>query len=204
MGRLDLSVEGVEGGSVHDVDIEPAVVVVIEQRDAGADGFQDVILLRSAHLVLPGGEAGLLRDVLKDDGAGLHKAAGSDGAILRIENRRKHARGGGAALLRRLLARCVPAIKRRLRWSRVLGGCRNGAEGKTDAKKTGSKARSRQRARLLNQRMTSEAGSVPITNFRGFLTLCLPPNAGRRPPSEDGWNRARNPRVLRKPSPMET
>jgi hypothetical protein len=32
----------------------------------------------------PAGEAGLLRDVLKDDGAGANKAAGGDGALLLV------------------------------------------------------------------------------------------------------------------------
>ncbi len=38
---------GFEGGAVDEVDVEPAVVVVVEQSDAGADGFEDGALGRA-------------------------------------------------------------------------------------------------------------------------------------------------------------
>ena len=80
------AVFGGEGGAADKVDVEPAVVVVVEEGDAGADGFEDDVFLGGAHFVLPGGEAGLVGDVHKDDGAGLDEAAGGDGAVLAIED----------------------------------------------------------------------------------------------------------------------
>jgi hypothetical protein len=41
VGRFGLSV-GVVGRAVDDVDVEPAVVVVVKKADAGADGLQNV------------------------------------------------------------------------------------------------------------------------------------------------------------------
>ena len=38
--------EGGGGGSVDEVDVEPAVVVVVEEGYAGADGFDDVLFVR--------------------------------------------------------------------------------------------------------------------------------------------------------------
>ena len=72
--------------SVDEVDVEPSVVVEIEQRDAGADAFKDVGLLRRAHLMVPGSEPGFLCDVFKDDRATLDEAAGGHGPVLVVEN----------------------------------------------------------------------------------------------------------------------
>ncbi len=58
--RCLFAVERIEGGAVDDVNIEPAVVVVIDQAHAGAIGFNDVLLLRRSHLVGPLGEPGFL------------------------------------------------------------------------------------------------------------------------------------------------
>ena len=66
VGRGFLAVEGVEGGAVDEVDVGPAVVVVVDDADAGAVGLHDEVLLRGAHLVDPAGEAGLFGDVLED------------------------------------------------------------------------------------------------------------------------------------------
>ena len=49
--RLFLAVERIEGGTVDQVDVEPAVVVVVEQANAGAVGFDDEVFLGHAHLV---------------------------------------------------------------------------------------------------------------------------------------------------------
>ena len=77
---------GFEGGTVDEVNVEPAVVVVVDEAHAGAIGFDDEMLFGSAHGVLPGGEAGFFCDVLEDDGAGFDEAAGGDGAVLLIED----------------------------------------------------------------------------------------------------------------------
>ena len=82
MRRLGFAVQRVECRTIHKVDVEPAVVVVVKKADAGSDRFQDKILLRRAHLVLPHSQAGFFRDVLKDDRAILDEAARGDGALL--------------------------------------------------------------------------------------------------------------------------
>jgi hypothetical protein len=48
---------GVVCGTVDQVDVEPAVVVVVNEADAGAIGFQDVLLVGRSHDVKPFGEA---------------------------------------------------------------------------------------------------------------------------------------------------
>ena len=78
-GGVALPVEGVHRGAVDDIDVEPAVVVVVDEAHAGALGLDDVILCGRAHFVGPVGQAGFLRVVHEDDGAGLHEAAGGDG-----------------------------------------------------------------------------------------------------------------------------
>ena len=85
--RLFLAVERVEGRAVDEVDIEPAVVVVVDQANAGAVGLDDEVLLRGAHLVDPAGEPGLFGDVLKDHRAGVDEAARGDGPFLLVVDR---------------------------------------------------------------------------------------------------------------------
>src|ERR1019366_1625700 len=50
--RLFLAIECIEGRSVDQVNVEPAVIVVVDQADTRAVGFDDEILLWHAHLVL--------------------------------------------------------------------------------------------------------------------------------------------------------
>ena len=83
--------------AVDEIDVEPAVVVVVEQGDAGADGLEDEFLLGRAHGVVPGGEAGFGGDVLEDDGAGFDEAAGGDGAVFGVEDRGVGSAGVDAA-----------------------------------------------------------------------------------------------------------
>ncbi len=89
MRRLFFSVERVERGSVDKVDVEPAIIVVVDQAYARAVGFDDEVLFGGAHLVSPAGEARLLRDVLEDHGARIHKAARCNRSALRIVYRRR-------------------------------------------------------------------------------------------------------------------
>ena len=91
VGRRGFAVDGVEGGPVDKIDIEPAVVVVIDQTHAGTVGFDDEFLLGRAHGVAPRPEPRLLRDVLEDHRAGIGKAARGDGTVLGIVNRSMHA-----------------------------------------------------------------------------------------------------------------
>ncbi len=83
-GGLFLAVEGLEGGAVDEVDVEPAVVVEVDQADAGAVGLDDEVLLRDAHLVDPSRQAGFLGDVLEDDRAAVDESAGGDGPLLLV------------------------------------------------------------------------------------------------------------------------
>ena len=98
-------------------------MVIIQQRNTGADRLQDVRLLRRPHLVLPHIQSGLLGDVLKDNGPGFYEAARGDGALFGVENRGKHAGGGGPSLLLRRRISGTAAIDRRLRRRSLLREC---------------------------------------------------------------------------------
>ena len=104
VGRGDFAGERVVRRSVDEIDVEPAVVVVVEQADSGAVGLEDELLFRRAHVVGPGVEPCLVGHILKNDGAFGDEAAGGDGAILRIVNGGMGSAGAGSAhglLLRR-------------------------------------------------------------------------------------------------------
>ena len=98
-GGGDLASERVEGGSVDQVDVEPAVVVVVEQGDAGADGFDDEGFCRGPHVVGPGGKASFCGYVLEDDRARFYEAAGGDWAVLGVEDGGVGCSCGGTACL---------------------------------------------------------------------------------------------------------
>ena len=86
--------EGVVGGAVDQVDVEPAVVVVVDQADAGAVGLDDEVLLRACPWCgSRWSRPAFCGDVLKDDRAGFDEAAGGDGAVLAVEDRRVGAAG---------------------------------------------------------------------------------------------------------------
>src|SRR5580658_924006 len=104
VGRRLLAVERIKGRAVDDINIEPAVVVVVDQPHAGALGLDDVLLLRTAHLVRPMGQSGLLRIVFEDRRAALHKAARRDRPLLLVELQRVRRTGLLAALGSRLRA----------------------------------------------------------------------------------------------------
>ncbi len=106
VGRFGFAAEGVVGGSVDEVDVEPAIVVVVDEADAGAVGFEDVLLGLGAHHVLPGGEAGGFAGVVKDDGAGVDEAAGGDGTVAGVVDRSEVAGRGDAAHAGLLLRVC--------------------------------------------------------------------------------------------------
>ena len=74
----------IEGSGVHQKDIRAAVVVVIEDRDARAGGFEEILLDVAAAGDVDRGEACFFGDVAEVDGDGrqicldrLHRAAGS-------------------------------------------------------------------------------------------------------------------------------
>ncbi len=87
VGRRCLAGQRIVGGAVDEIDVQPAVVVVVDQADARANGFDDEVLLRSSYrcastVVRPD----FLGDVLKEDGAAFHEAASGDGPMLAIED----------------------------------------------------------------------------------------------------------------------
>jgi len=63
MAGLRFSMCGIESGAVDDENIRPAIVVVVEDSDAGAGGFDDVLFTVDAAENHGIGEAGLLGDV---------------------------------------------------------------------------------------------------------------------------------------------
>ena len=91
MGRCVLFAECVEGGTVDEINVEPTVVVVIDQAHAGTVGVDDEAFVGSAHGVGPSRKASGFGHVFKDDRAGVDKAAGGGWSFLRR-------RGGGGML----------------------------------------------------------------------------------------------------------
>ena len=89
--------ERVDRGTVDNIDGEPAGVVVVDEADAGAFGFDDVALVGGSHLVGPVGEACFFADVFEDDRAGFDEAACGDGPVLRVEQGGVGFAGGLAA-----------------------------------------------------------------------------------------------------------
>src|SRR5438128_11167457 len=55
--RLVAGIESIEAGAVHLEDIQPSVIVVIEQTDAPARGFDDVLLSPDSSNDRLGGQA---------------------------------------------------------------------------------------------------------------------------------------------------
>ena len=86
-GAEALSVERREGGAIHQVDVEPAVVVVVDQPDAGARGLDDELLLPRAGAMMKLIQSGLLRDVRKYDRCAVHKPTCRDRAGLGVLDR---------------------------------------------------------------------------------------------------------------------
>jgi hypothetical protein len=95
--RWLLAVQCVKRGAIHQVDVQPAIVVVVNQAHAGAVGFYDESLVRHAHLVDPAGKAGLFGHVFKHHGAGVNETAGRDGALLLVIHRGCAHTAGNAA-----------------------------------------------------------------------------------------------------------
>jgi hypothetical protein len=106
-GRRLLPFHGCYRRAVDEINVEPAVVVVIEEGDAGAGGFDDGGLLRCAGTVMKFVEGGLLGCVEEDDRGVVDEPAGGDGAMEGVANCGVGAPGGHASGLewRRILGR---------------------------------------------------------------------------------------------------
>ena len=102
MRRRLFPVESVEGRAIHQVDVEPAIVVVVDQADARAVRLHDELLLRHAHLVDPAGQTRSLAVILEDHRAPVDKSARRDRAFLRVVLRRGLHAGRDAAAHSRL------------------------------------------------------------------------------------------------------
>ncbi len=70
------------GGTVEKIDVQPAVVVVIEKRDAGAGCVEDRGFFGRTGAMVKLVEAGLTSDVEEDDRCAVDEAAGGDGTRL--------------------------------------------------------------------------------------------------------------------------
>ena len=86
----------VERGSVDKINVEPAIVVVVQQSDTGALRFDDDVFLRASRHVPPSRQPRLLGHVHEDDRTSLHRAARRDGSMAAVELRllrtsRRHA-----------------------------------------------------------------------------------------------------------------
>ena len=85
MRRCLFAVERIEGRPVHDINIEPSIVVIIDQTDSRPLGLHKVGLGRRPHPVCPMSEPGLFRDVFEYHRPALHKSACSDRPPLCIQ-----------------------------------------------------------------------------------------------------------------------
>src|ERR1700761_2845222 len=97
MRRSFLAIEGIERRAVHEVNVKPAIVVIINQAHTRSVRFNDDPFLGNSHFVTPRCEAGFLGNVLKDDRAGIHKSARGDRPPLPVEDRRSNNAGCTAA-----------------------------------------------------------------------------------------------------------
>ena len=71
---------------VHQVDVEPAIVVIINEPDTGADRLKDVRLLGRAGDLMPSRQPGTLGNVLEDHGTGIDETSSRNGPMLRVED----------------------------------------------------------------------------------------------------------------------
>jgi hypothetical protein len=98
--RRLLAVQRIERRTVEQVDIQPAIVVVVDQPHARAVGVDDQSLVRCAHRMVPAGKSCGLGPILEDNRAGVDKPACCDGPLHRVVNRLRSAGIAAHAALR--------------------------------------------------------------------------------------------------------
>ena len=76
------------GRAVQEIDVQPAIVVVVNQGDARAGSFDNGCFLRSSRAVVKNVQASLLCDIRKHDWSAIDEAAGGDWSRLSIPHRR--------------------------------------------------------------------------------------------------------------------
>src|SRR5579883_2994898 len=95
--RFGFALFGLIGRAVHKVNVEPAIVVIVDKADTGAVCLNDELLVRNPHLMTPCCQAGLLADVLKDHRAAVYKSSSGYGTVFGVVHRRMNAAGAVAA-----------------------------------------------------------------------------------------------------------
>src|ERR1700674_3701875 len=83
-----------ERGTVEQVNVEPAIAVVIEKSGAGAGNIDNRRFFARARTMVKFIEAGLLCDVDENDRSAIHETTGGDGARQRILNGSVDSTGG--------------------------------------------------------------------------------------------------------------
>ena len=79
-----LTVERLVGRTIDEVNVEPAIVVVVQQRYTRSFGFEDEAFLRSSCCVMPTGKASLLGGIHENDGPCLDHTACGNGPMGRV------------------------------------------------------------------------------------------------------------------------
>ena len=95
-GRRLGAFDGGDGGAVEEIDVEPAIIVVIEKSNAGARSLDDGRFFERAGAVVKFVKAGLMSDVDENDLSIVNKAACSDRTRVRILDGSVNAAGGHA------------------------------------------------------------------------------------------------------------
>src|SRR5262249_29384039 len=62
-----------KGRAIHEIDVEPTIVVIVEEGHAGARSFENGALFRAAHFVVKDVETGGVRRVDENDGSAIDK-----------------------------------------------------------------------------------------------------------------------------------
>ena len=92
--RPRLACEPVIAGTVDKVNIQPAIVVIVQQGDSGTVFLDDELLLKRPHGVVPSGESSFLGDVVKDNRPAVHETTGGDWPLLGIKHGSSRGSGG--------------------------------------------------------------------------------------------------------------
>jgi hypothetical protein len=67
VGRGGLAGKRIVCGAVHQINVEPAVIVIVQETNAGAFGLEDEALLRRACRVMPARKSRGLGNILEDE-----------------------------------------------------------------------------------------------------------------------------------------
>ena len=79
-------------GTVQEINVLPAIVVVVKQCDAGAWSFNDGFLLGTSGTMTKFLQAGLLGDIGENNGGAVDESSGGDGPRLGVLHGRMRTR----------------------------------------------------------------------------------------------------------------